>query len=124
MLGSSAVLLARLKWKLNNFIFATTQLNPKLGRPYFPKVNQTTPQTKTDPHFFSAPTQPNSTKLFLTQNSQNNFPHNPPTCRCTTPDPPSLICFGPKTKISLVQPQPNSIIIIKMGLSCAKHRQS
>ena len=42
-----------------------TPLNPNLDRPYFPKINQTTPQTKTDPHFFSAPSQPNSTKFSM-----------------------------------------------------------
>ena len=41
-----------------------TQLNPKLGRPYFPKktTNHKT-TTETVRHCFSAPTQPNSTKF-------------------------------------------------------------
>ena len=46
-----------------------TQLNTKLGRPYFPMQNQK-PQnhkttTKTVSHFISAPTQPNSTKFSI-----------------------------------------------------------
>ena len=45
-----------------------TQLNPKLGRPYFPKKttnHKTTPQPQTVRPFFSAPTQPNSTKFSM-----------------------------------------------------------
>ena len=45
-----------------------TQINSGLGKAYFPKKAQkhTTPQNhKTDPHFFSAPTQPNSTKFSM-----------------------------------------------------------
>ena len=50
--------------KQNSNCHNPTQLNQKLGSPYFPM--QTTKQqnnTKTVRHFFSAPTQPNSTKL-------------------------------------------------------------
>ena len=50
--------------KLSKSIVATTQLNPKLGRPYFPKINHKT-KTTTVRHFFSAPTQPNSTKFSM-----------------------------------------------------------
>ena len=51
---------------LNSYI-ATTQLNPKLGRPYFPKKLQPQPHHKpqTDLHFFSAFTPPNSIKFSM-----------------------------------------------------------
>ena len=39
-----------------------TQLNTKLGKPYFPMQNH---DHKTDRHFFLAPTQPNSTKFSM-----------------------------------------------------------
>ena len=44
-----------------------TQLDPKLGRPYFPKINhnQTKTTNRTVRHFFSAPRQPNSTKFSM-----------------------------------------------------------
>ena len=41
-----------------------TQLNPKLCRPYFPKINHK-PKPQTVRHFYSAPTQPNSTKFSM-----------------------------------------------------------
>ena len=44
-----------------------TQLNTKLGRPYFPMVNRKTTNTKpqTVCHFFSATTQLSSTKFIM-----------------------------------------------------------
>ena len=40
-----------------------TILNTKMGRPYFPKKPQPKTKNKTDPHFLTASTQPNSTKF-------------------------------------------------------------
>ena len=47
------------------FCHNPTQLNPELGQHYFPMQNHNHKPHQTNPHFFSAPTQPNSTKFSM-----------------------------------------------------------